>query len=140
MSYYESRPGKLTCTAQEVFNFATDIRNFEQFIPKGTINNWNAEKESCSFSVSMIGTVTFRLTEKEEYKKIMFTGDALKKNDFLVELDITDNDQSPADIKVLLGADLNPLLKMMAAKPIGQFLETLINEMESFRGWKDTRT
>jgi len=36
----------------------------------------------------------------------------------------------------MLSADLNPVMKMMAAKPINQFLETLINEMESFRDWR----
>ena len=64
LSYFESRTGKLTCNAEEVFDFVTDIRNFEQFIPKGNINNWNAEKESCSFNISMLGTVSVRLTEK----------------------------------------------------------------------------
>jgi hypothetical protein len=30
-------------------------------------------------------------------------------------------------------------MKMMAAKPISQFLEMLINEMEKFRDWKNTK-
>lgn len=139
LSYFESRSGKLTCNAEEVFAFVTDIRNFERFIPKGTINNWNAEKESCSFGVSMLGTVTVRLAEKENYTKVVFNGDALKKNDFSLILFISDNVKNPAEVKVTLSADLNPLMKMMAVKPIGQFLEILIKEMESFRGWKDTR-
>lgn len=139
LSYFESRSGKLTCNAEEVFAFVTDIRNFERFIPKGTINNWNAEKESCSFGVSMLGTVTVRLAEKENYTKVVFNGDALKKNDFSLILFISDNVKNPADVKVTLSADLNPMMKMMAVKPIGQFLEILIKEMESFRGWKDTR-
>jgi carbon monoxide dehydrogenase subunit G len=139
ISNFESRPGKLTCTAEEVFNFVTDIRNFEQFIPQGTINNWQAERESCSFSVSMLGTVNFRLAEKEMYNKVVFTGDALKKNDFSLVLHISDTARNPAEVKVSLNADLNPMMKMMAAKPIGQFLEMLINEMESFRGWEDIK-
>jgi carbon monoxide dehydrogenase subunit G len=139
MSYFESRSGKLTCSAEEVFNFVTDIRNFEQFIPKGTINNWQAERESCNFSVSMIGTVSFRLAEKEMYNKVVFTGDALKKNDFSLILHISGNGEDQVEVKVSLNAELNPVLKMMAAKPIGQFLESLINEMERFRGWKDIK-
>jgi carbon monoxide dehydrogenase subunit G len=139
LSYFESRTGKLTCSAEEVFDFVSDIRNFEQFIPKGNINNWNAEKESCSFSVSMLGTVSVRLIEKEEYSKVVFMGDALKKNDFSLTLDISGNLNKTADVKVKLSADLNPMMKMMAIKPIGQFLEMLINEMENFRGWKDTK-
>lgn len=136
---FESRRGKLTCTAAEVYNFVTDIRNFERFIPKGTISDWHAEKESCSFSVSMLGTVSFTLAEKEMNTKVIYNGDALKKNDFSLVLYISDNGKNPVDVKVSLNADLNPMMKMMATKPIGQFLEMLIKEMESFRDWKDTK-
>jgi hypothetical protein len=136
LSDFESRTGKLTCSAEEVFDFVTDIRNFEQFVPKGNIDNWNAEKESCSFSVSMLGTVSVKLAEKEKYNKVVYKGDALKKNDFSLTLDISVNLNKTADVKVILSADLNPIMKMMATKPIGQFLEMLINEMENFRGWK----
>jgi carbon monoxide dehydrogenase subunit G len=139
LSYFESRTGKLTCSAEEIFDFVTNIRNFEQFIPKGNINNWKADKESCSFSVSMLGTVSVRLAEKEKCNKVVFMGDALKKNDFSLTLDISDNLNKTADVKVKLSADLNPMMKMMATKPIGQFLEMLINEMENFRGWKGTK-
>jgi carbon monoxide dehydrogenase subunit G len=139
LPYFESRTGKLTCSAEEIFDFVTNIRNFEQFIPKGNINNWKADKESCSFSVSMLGTVSVRLAEKEKCNKVVFMGDALKKNDFSLTLDISDNLNKTADVKVKLSADLNPMMKMMATKPIGQFLEMLINEMENFRGWKGTK-
>ena len=139
LSYFESRTWKLTCSAEEIFDFVTNIRNFEQFIPKGNINNWKADKESCSFSVSMLGTVSVRLAEKEKCNKVVFMGDALKKNDFSLTLDISDNLNKTADVKVKLSADLNPMMKMMATKPIGQFLEMLINEMENFRGWKGTK-
>ena len=138
-SYFESRSGKLSCSAEEVFAFVTDIRNFERFIPKGTISNWNSEKESCSFNVSMLGTVSVRLSEKKEYSKVVFTGDALKKNDFILTLAISDNAENHAEVRVMLSADLNPMIKMIATKPIGQFLEMLINEMESFRDWKNIK-
>jgi len=139
LSYFESRTGRLACNAEEVFTFVTDIRNFERFIPGGIISNWNAEKESCSFSVSILGTVTVSLSEKERFTKVVFSGDALKKNDFLLTLNITDNVGDHAEVRILLNAELNPMMKMMAGKPIKQFLERLINEMEGFRDWKSTR-
>jgi hypothetical protein len=139
LSYFESRTGKLTCNAEDVFVFVTDIRNFGQFVPDGTITNWYAERESCSFSVSMLGTVTVRLAETERFNKVVFNGDALKKNDFSLTLDISGEVKDRAEVRITLNADLNPILKMMADKPIRQFLELLVNEMESFRGWKDTK-
>lgn len=129
----------MTCNAEEIFAFVTDIRNFARFIPVGIISNWIAEKETCSFSVSMLGKVSVRLAEKERYTKVVFSGDALKKNDFLLTLNIKDNVTDHAEVMILLSAELNPMMKMMAGKPIEQFLERLINEMESFRDWKSVR-
>lgn len=139
LSYFESRSGTVICTAEKLFMFVTDIRNFGRFIPAGTINNWSAEKESCSFSVSMLGTVSFRLSQKQMYKKVVFNGDALKKNDFELALNITDNNQNPASVIVTLNAELNPMMKMIAVKPIGQFLEMLISEMEKFTEWENIK-
>lgn len=136
LSYFESRTGRLTCTAEEVFNFVTDIRNFERFIPVGMISNWKAERELCSFGVSMLGTVTVRLIEKEMFSKVVYCGDALKKNDFTLTLNIMNSVSDHTEVKVLLSAELNPVMKIMAGKPIGQFLEMLMNEMEGFRDWK----
>jgi carbon monoxide dehydrogenase subunit G len=137
ISHYESRSGSLSCTTREVFDFVTDIRNFEQFIPGDSINNWQSEKDTCTFTVSMIGAVSVRIDKKEPFNKVIFSGDALKKNDFSLVLHISKNAIDTADVKVLLEAELNPMLKMVASKPIIQFLEMLISEMENFRGWKN---
>jgi carbon monoxide dehydrogenase subunit G len=138
LSNFESRSGILSADAETVFVFVTDIRNFQRFAPNGTINNWTAEKESCSFSVSAIGTVTVRIAGKEKFSKVIYNGDALKKNDFTLIMHISDNPAKLAEVRVVLSADLNPVMKMMVSKPIVQFLEMLIHEMESFREWEKT--
>jgi hypothetical protein len=87
----------------------------------------------------MLGTVTVRLEEKEPFSRVVFSGDAMKKNDFLLTVLITDVNQEQPEIKVNLSADLNPMMKMVAVKPIKRFLEMLVNEMENFRGWKEVK-
>ena len=137
ISHFESRRGNLACTSREVFDFVTDIRNFERFIPSSGISDWHSERESCSFRVSMIGTVSFRLERKELYDQVVFKGDALKKNDFSLMLKIEDSNTNMTGVKISLDADLNPVLRMMAAKPIALFLEALITEMENFKEWRN---
>lgn len=137
LSFFESRHGKTTGSAKEVYVFVTDLRNFERFIPAGAIQKWEATKKNCSFSVSMLGTVAVRLIEEEEYCKVVYNGDALGKNDFTLTLNISEINNEAADIHINLSADLNPVMKMMAVKPINQFLEMLIVEIEKFNGWKD---
>jgi hypothetical protein len=139
LSYFESRSGKLTCSSEDVYVFVTDIRNFERFVPQGTISNWLSDRESCSFNVAMIGTVSLRIAEKEMFSKVVYKGDALKKNDFTLVLDIGNSAKNTAEVIVSLNADLNPMLKMMASKPIVQFLEMLVNEMEKFTDWENIK-
>jgi hypothetical protein len=139
LSRYESRTGKLSITAEECFTFVSDIRNFERFIPQESVSNWQSDRDSCSFSVSMLGTVSIHIVQKEEFCKVVFKGDALKKNDFELVLHILENINKIVDVKVVLNAELNPMMKMIAAKPIAQFLEMLISEMENFRGWNEIK-
>jgi hypothetical protein len=136
LSIFESRTGKLTCNPQELYDFVTDIRNFRQFMPEGTINELDIEKDSCSFTVSPLGKVTMSLSHKEALKKVVYIGTVLRSNDFSLILDIRENLSGKAEIIVKLAASLNPILKMMASQPVTRFLETLINEMEKFRDWK----
>jgi len=136
ISKFESRTGNLKCTPTEIFDFVTDIRNFRQFVPDGTIEDLHIERESCTFRVSHVGNVSFNLSQKEPDKKVVYEGNVLHSNDFSLVLDIRENTGSKAVVNLKLSAHLNPLLKMMAAKPINSFLEKMIDEMEKFRGWQ----
>ena len=138
-SSFESRTGRLTCNSAEVYNFLTDIRNMQQFIPSGAISNWKVDRESCSFQVSPLGTVNIRLTEKVVNRKVVFSGNALQVNDFSLIINISGIENQPAEVRVLLNAEMNPLLKMVAADPVRRFLDTLINEMEKFENWNNIK-
>jgi carbon monoxide dehydrogenase subunit G len=134
-SKFESRTGILSCTTAEVFSFITDIRNFEQFIPGGTVRNWQATADTCSFQVPPLGTASVRITERKPFTEVTFLGDALQKNDFEMVVYISENEKRLAEVRLILTADLNPVLKMMASGPVERFLETLISAMEKFDKW-----
>jgi carbon monoxide dehydrogenase subunit G len=134
-SNFESRIGKLSCAPEAVFNFITDIRNFRQFIPPGNIQNWQATDDNCTFQVPPIGSATIRITEKIPFSSVIYSGDALQKNDFTLIVLISENEKNLADVRLSLAADLNPFLKIMASGPIENFLEKLISEMEKFEMW-----
>jgi carbon monoxide dehydrogenase subunit G len=87
----------------------------------------------------MVGAVNIRLVSKEEGKKVIYQGDALSSNDFTIRVDLSDDLSDHSEIRLFLTADLNPVLKMMADKPIRQFLDILINEIEGFRDWHNIR-
>lgn len=140
LSYYESRPGKLSCSADKAYSFITDMRNFKRFAGEGKITDWQAEMDSCSFAVAMIGRVNFRIKEKDEGRRVVYEGDALSKNDFMIEVNLSNLQEGNAEAKLNLSADLNPVMKMMADKPVRQFMEMIMDEIEKFRDWDNTIT
>jgi len=135
ISIFESRTGNLKCTPPEIFDFVTDLRNFRQFVPGGTIDDLKVEMESCSFRVSPVGNVSINLSQKEPDKKVVYEGNVMHSNNFSLILDIREDSSGKAVVNLKLAAHMNPLLKMMAAKPIDSFLEKMIDEMERFREW-----
>jgi len=137
ISTYKSRTGKLDYTTEDVYYFMTDLRNFRRFIPPDTISDLKMEQDSCSFRVSALGTVNIHIGEKVMYNKIMFSGNALHVNDFSLIMDLRDTENRHSEVKVTLNAEMNPVLKMVASEPVRQFLETLVQEMEKFRDWKN---
>jgi carbon monoxide dehydrogenase subunit G len=139
ISTFESRTGYVEGRPEDIYRFVTDIRNFERFIPGNSITGFVSEKESCSFSVSMIGTVSVRITEKVEFSRVVFDGDALKKEDFRLTLHIDGSKPGESAVRVSVEADLNPMLKMMASRPLEQFLEMLVTQMEKFKDWRNIR-
>jgi carbon monoxide dehydrogenase subunit G len=136
ISEFKSRTGKLNCTPPEIFDFVTDIRNFRQFVPEGTIDDLQVGIDSCSFNISPLGNVSFSLSEKKPHNRVVYKGTVFQSNDFSLVLYIKENSSGRAEVNLNLAAHLNPLLKMMAAKPIGNFLEKMIEEMEKFSGWR----
>jgi carbon monoxide dehydrogenase subunit G len=132
LSNFESRAGKPDCTPDEMFSFVTDLRNFERVIPQGTVSDWEASKDHCSFNVSKMGNVNLRIVQQESPSLVAYKGNALGNNDFNIIVHIKRNTKEKADVKVTLNAELNPMIKMVAARPIGQFLEMLVDRLEGF--------
>ncbi len=139
MTTYTSRTGNLSCSSVDVFEFVTDITNFKQFIPDQNVEQLKIEKDRCSFYVPGIGEIRVSLAEKEPYSKVVYSGSAPGANYFNLILEITGEMRDKAVVKVTLNAEMNPFLRMMASKPVSRFLETLIDRMEEFTGWKRTK-
>ncbi|MGD0340637.1 MAG: hypothetical protein ABSA76_02875, partial [Bacteroidales bacterium] len=136
ISTFESRTGRVGCSAGTAFDFLTDLRNFKRFIPGNSIRDLVLDSDSCSFQADMLGTVTIHISEKWHPEKIIYSGTMPQVKDFSMSVDIRENPEGNSDVKLSIRAELNPFLKMMAAEPLKRVLGIIIDEMEKFRDWK----
>lgn len=137
ISIFKSRTATVNCTAKEFYHFVTDVRNFRRFIPADKFSDIIINRESCSFSVSMLGKVEIHIRESREFSEVSYSGNAMQINEFSLDLEFHDAAAGTSEVQLIAQAHLNPFLKMLAADPINRFLETLAAEMEKFTGWKD---
>ncbi|OFY68303.1 MAG: hypothetical protein A2V64_07980 [Bacteroidetes bacterium RBG_13_43_22] len=139
ISTYTSRTAKLSCSAKEFYDFATDIRNFVRFISTDTFGNVITDKDSLSVQVNIMGTVKLRIAEKTMYNRIVYRGENQQVKDFSLVAGIAESDTGNAEVNMTLQAELNPMLKMLAMAPVNRFLAALADEMEKFNGWRETK-
>lgn len=130
-SKFESRVGKIKQSADVIFRWFSDFRNFSSFVPADKIKNWQATAEECHFTIDMVGDTGLKIVEKEEGKLIKIT--AIGDNPYHFFFWIQLKEVAPYDtrIKLTLKIDLNPMLRMMAAKPIQTFLDGMIDHLET---------
>ncbi|MCX7987284.1 MAG: SRPBCC family protein [Bacteroidales bacterium] len=129
-SKFESRIGKVNRSADVIYRMLSDFRNFSGFVPADKIKNWQATADECHFTVDMVGDTGLKIIEKEENKLIKIT--AIGENPYNFYFWIQLKEVAPYDtrIKLTLKVDLNPMLKLMASKPIQTFLDGLIDQFE----------
>lgn len=135
LSKFESRVGKINSSSKPVYAFLSDMRNFKQFLPDGKVDNWMAEQDNCSFSVSPVGEARLRIIESEPYSQVKYEGKGLNNTSFWLWVQLKQLSDNDTRVKITIKADINPMIKMMASGPLNDFLEKLVEGMEKITDW-----
>jgi carbon monoxide dehydrogenase subunit G len=126
----ESRIGKVEEGDEKIFQFLSSFKNFEDLIPQNRVNNWEATEDSCRFSIDGIGEVGLKIVDKEPNKVIKYSGDNLAKVGFNFWIQLKQVSNLDTRVKITFKADLNPMLNMVAKKPLQEFVEILVERLE----------
>ena len=128
----ESKIGKLGYSDEAVYNFLTDFNNFKNLIPADKVSNWKSDENSCSFSVNPIGETGIKIIEKDPFKLVKLKSLESDKFNFTFWVQLKMLEEKDTRIKLTLEADLNPMVQMMAKKPLQEFLDKLIDQLEKY--------
>ncbi len=125
MTIFESAIKKSSHPAEKMFNFLADFDHFGEVIPKDKINNWQSFGDSCRFSIDPVGEVGLRIVDKEAPKVIKYTAEGKTPFNFFLWIQLKEVAEDDTRVKLTIKADMNPMIKMMASKPVKKFLEVL---------------
>ena len=127
MTEFVSEIKAIPFNEDRIFNMLSDLSNLEQVkdrIPQDKIQEFEFDKDSCSFSVTPVGKITFQIVEREPYKTVKFTT-ANSPIPLYLWIQLKQIEENDTRMKLTVRADLNPFLKQMVSKPLQDALDKI---------------
>ena len=130
MTRIESSKVIISKSAQHLFDFLSDFNNYKPLMPEN-VANWESTKDDCSFSVSGMASFGMAIVDRISNDKVKIS--STPKSPFRFELSFClENNGDNTEAHILFEADLNPMIKMMAEKPLANLFEHMVLELKSF--------
>lgn len=109
---------------QEVFDFLSDIKNFESLMPENISKFEVLSDDTFLFALKGMPEIILKKKELVPPNKIVL-GAAGGKLDFSLTGNILENSDSSSNVQLTFDGDFNPMMAMMIKGPISKFIETL---------------
>lgn len=129
MAKIESKVTKTEVSSEKLFSFVSDFNNFEKIIPPDKVKNWQADEESCSFTIEGIGSAALRITEKEPNNLVKITSEGQTPISFLMWVQLKELAENDTRIKITIDPQINMMMMTMVKKPLKQFVDMLAERM-----------
>lgn len=120
----ESPKISLSKSANEVFDFLSNVKNFEGLMPENISKFELLEKDKFIFALTGMPEIILQ-KKSEKAPKIIVLGAAGGKLDFTLKANITIIEANKTEVQLSFTGDFNPMMAMMIKGPISKFIETL---------------
>jgi hypothetical protein len=87
---------------------------------KFNIEDFNADKDSCSFTISPVGRIGLRIVEREDLKTIKVTSDEGSPMEFTFWVQILPVNDFSCKVRLTVHTELNMMMKMMVGKKLSK--------------------
>jgi len=129
MTRFKSETISLAQPASKVYSFLSDFNNFGKLMPEQVIN-WQSTTDQCSFTIKGMADMAMYMKEKEEPVSIVYASEKNSKIGFTLRFSIDEISDTSSTITTELNADLNPMLKMMASRPLQNFVNIITGKLK----------
>ncbi len=126
----ESPKVTLDKSAEETFNFLSDVKNFESLMPENISKFEVLEEDKFLFALKGMPEIILKRKEAIPHNKIVL-GAAGGKLDFSLVADIEEVTTDKSEVQLTFNGEFNAMMAMMIKGPISKFIETLANNMKT---------
>ena len=129
MTRIESDKTIVNKSDKDIYNFLSNFNNFQKLMPE-QVTNWESTEDECTFTIAGMATLGMKITEKIPNDLIKVVRHGKAPFDFTLQCHINKKSEKDTEVQLAFDADLNPMLKMMAVKPLTNFLNILVGKLK----------
>lgn len=133
MTEFVSEIKQIPQNDERIYAMLSDLSNLERIkdrIPQDKIKDFEFDSDSCSFSVSPVGKITFQIVDREPCKTIKFQTTNSPVPLFLW-IQLKQVQEMDTRMCLTVRAELNSFLKPMVSKPLQDALDKISTVLAS---------
>jgi carbon monoxide dehydrogenase subunit G len=133
MSKITSQTVTLNTPIQAIFEFLSNLNNYNQLLPADNISEFTSSEDACSFKVQNAYQIGLEKHQVNAPNSIVLNSSANSPIKFQLTIHIA---ESNAQTSTYLDCDaeLNPILKMMVEKPLKNLFDYMANKLVEVKG------
>lgn len=115
-------------SAQDTFEFLSDVKNFENLMPENISKFEVLDNDKFLFALKGMPEIVLKKKETTPPNQIVL-GAAGGKIDFSLTGNISEIDATTSEVQLVFEGQFNAMMAMMIKGPISKFIETLASNM-----------
>lgn len=115
-------------STQKLFDFLTNMNNFEQLMPEDKIEKWNADEDQCEFTIKGMARIGLKKVSTEEPNKITIESFGKVPFPFTLEIFLDEKSADETEAYMVFKGEINAFMKMMVEKPLKNFFNILVDK------------
>lgn len=115
-------------SAESLFDFLTDMNNFEQLMPEGKIEKWESSKDQCEFVIKGMARIGLAKESSERPHLIKIKTFGKVPFDFNLNIHLNQQADQQTEVSIVFNGEINPFMKMMVEKPLSNFFNYLVQK------------
>jgi len=94
------------------------------------VTDWKSTEDSCFFTIQGMTSLGMRIKERIPFSKIIIIPEGKVPFNFELHCLFAEKENNQTEAQLIFDADMNPMLNMMATKPLTNFVNILVQQLK----------
>ncbi len=124
---------EINLPVNQVYEFLADLNNHQQLMPEN-IYNWTSTNDNASFTIQNMAKLAIHISERIENEKLVAIPTEKPPFDLSLTWEVQDNGDGTTTAHHIISADLNMMMKMIAAGPLQKLANYQTEKLKEILG------